>query len=251
VVAQVAANYRFPISSTVVAEPGISAVRNAILDEARRGGDEFIAMIDDDETASHRWLDNLLATRRRTGAAIVGGPCHPDFQADPSEAAKLYWAPRTYPEGPVETIRGTGNCLISASAMSALDWPRFDQSFGLTGGEDTEWFRRLRGAGADFAWSENALTHETVPASRTTWRWAIRRHFRTGNHAVRILRLHRDYGRLSRDVSRSLARLLIIPLRIPELFGEKRWRLLCGWAVSAGMLSGLAGYVYPEYRRQL
>src|SRR5687768_8138920 len=72
--AQAARSYRLPVTSTVVEEPGISAVRNAILAEARDGGADFIAMIDDDETASPGWLAELLRIQAAFDADVVGGP---------------------------------------------------------------------------------------------------------------------------------------------------------------------------------
>ena len=64
-VEQMAPGFPYPLAGAVVAQPGISAVRNAILDEAKRRGVDFIAMIDDDETASPEWLVNLLKSKGR------------------------------------------------------------------------------------------------------------------------------------------------------------------------------------------
>ena len=71
VVEDLKASYRFPISATTVEVPGISAVRNAILDEARRRNVDFIAMIDDDETASPEWLDQLLRAQESLGCPFT------------------------------------------------------------------------------------------------------------------------------------------------------------------------------------
>jgi glycosyltransferase involved in cell wall biosynthesis len=69
-----AGDFPFPLTASVVAEQGISAVRNAILDEARRCQAEFIAMIDDDETASPHWLAQLLKAQKAYGTDVVAGP---------------------------------------------------------------------------------------------------------------------------------------------------------------------------------
>lgn len=247
VVEEIAADYRFPISATSVAEPGISAVRNAILDEARGGGDAFIAMIDDDETASPEWLERLVATAVRSGASVVGGPTEPVFEVPPSEVARQFWIPRMHAEGPIEVIQSTANCLVSTRDMFKLNWPKFDQSFGLTGGGDTEWFRRIRLRGATFAWSEKASTQETVPASRTTTRWALTRRFRSANQAVRIERLHGNHKWLVKQATRSAARLLMSPLRIPELFTARRSEVIASWASAAGNLTAIVGIKFREY----
>jgi succinoglycan biosynthesis protein ExoM len=241
---EVAAGYRFPISSTVVAEPGISAVRNAILDEARREGDEFIAMIDDDETASPQWLSELLRVQAEYGADVVGGPVEPRFAVQPSKLALDYWVRAPVPEGRCKDIYGTGNCLVATSLLSRLDWPQFDLAFGLTGGGDTEWFERLAALGAISAWSPRSITSETVPAERSTDAWVIRRTFRYSTTGARILVLHRKWRKLTPLVGWAIRDLALSPLILLR-HGRDKAKIRVARAV--GHLAGVFGITYGEY----
>ncbi|HMD02354.1 MAG TPA: glycosyltransferase, partial [Candidatus Baltobacteraceae bacterium] len=72
-VERLAVTFPFELRYSHVAEPGLSAVRNAALARARDGFD-FLAMIDDDETPQRLWLSELLGVQRDTGADAVVGP---------------------------------------------------------------------------------------------------------------------------------------------------------------------------------
>ena len=65
---------------------------------------------------------------------------------------------------------------------------RFHHAFAFTGGSDSEFFRRCRRDGRSFAWADDAQVFETMPRSRTTVGYLLRRKFRTGTDATRIER---------------------------------------------------------------
>ena len=238
-------HYRFPISSTVVDEPGISAVRNAILAEARSSGAEFVAMIDDDETVAPHWLARLLDAQRRYGADVVGGPVARILPETLPEWMQTGFFPdRGFSEGPIDQLDASGNLLISCEALEHAGWPKFDHSFGLTGGEDTEFLYRLKKMDFSFAWSGEAEATEMVPLSRCTLPWFVRRHFRIGNSAERLQRNGLIGSRRSWAVRIVLGWPLLLPLTLPRRTRLKALRRL---AYGAGMLSSALGYRYREY----
>ena len=248
VVDQIADAYRFPIAGTVVPEPGISAVRNAILDEARRGGDAFIAMIDDDETASPEWLAELLKVQAEYGADIVGGP---SIRESPAEAPMWLHNPEAFgtvqkPTGLVESANSTSNVLLSCPALDRLGWQKFDMSYGLSGGSDKEYFLRLGSSGASFAWANDSKVHEPIPLSRCTLKYVLRRSFRNGGINRR---LHRKYGYAAApDQLWALKSLFASPLLvILAIHPRFRLKALRRIAHAAGMLGEDLGISYFEY----
>jgi len=50
--------------------------------------------------------------------------------------------------------------LVDLHAVSILGDSPFESEFGLTGGEDSVFFRRLFFAGVGMAWCEDALLYE-------------------------------------------------------------------------------------------
>jgi glycosyltransferase involved in cell wall biosynthesis len=146
--------------------PGISHARNRCIAEAR--GD-FIAMIDDDEVAAPDWLFNLMRTQSTFDADVVFGPVHPRFDSPPPEDGDFLTAFYTYSlpltTGSKVGVRATNNALVRRSAISDLGKP-FDTELGLTGGEDTLFFSKLKANDARFIWSAEAIVKETIPTDR-------------------------------------------------------------------------------------
>ena len=62
----------------------------------------------------------------------------------------------------------------------------FRHEFAFTGGSDEEFFWRCRRDGRSFAWADGARVLETVPHSRISVGYVLRRKFRTGTGATRI-----------------------------------------------------------------
>jgi succinoglycan biosynthesis protein ExoM len=229
VVDRMSANYPLPLACRVVSEPGISAARNAILDAAR--GYDFLAMLDDDETAALDWLSLLLKTQRETNADAVGGPVRHILPPETSPAIRDSVAFRTDARktGPTSYLWATGNLLVSCRALERLNWPRFDPSFGLSGGEDAEWLRRL--AGCHFAWCAEAVVSETVPEDRATPEWVKARAYRIGNSDMRIKLKHDGAIAALLSALKSLPALAAAPI-LPSA----RWTAARGMGKIAALL---------------
>lgn len=239
--------YRFPISAEVVAEPGISAVRNAILRKASDSGCHYLAMIDDDETAEPQWLSSLLEMAKEVQADVVGGPVFPSFFGPVSKAIRNGFWINDCPSGVCEPIYGTGNCLISTRFLYETDWPGFDPEYGLTGGGDREWFTRLAYLGAGFAWSAEAVCHETIPPERRTTRWLLRRQFRIGVDDIRISRCNEPW-RLPGVIADAAKVTFLAPVYLlASIPPSKRYGRLGRVARAFGTWSALFGRHYREY----
>jgi succinoglycan biosynthesis protein ExoM len=163
--------------------PGISAARNTAVATARRMGAELIAMLDDDEWPSRDWLLSLLAARQASQAIAVGGPVQPVFDAGSSVAKKfeILWSVREGRLNGKVYVYCTCNCLLDLAAIAFLGDRPFPEDFGISGGEDSVFFRRLFFAGVRMAWAKDALVFEEIPPERASLAWMRRRWYRHGN----------------------------------------------------------------------
>ena len=232
-------------------EPGIAAARNSALRAA--SSSDYVAFIDDDEVAEPGWLAALLATATAYDADVVAGPTNSAFAKTPPAwiQAGGFFARAVARTGSPVPYGACGNLLLRTSALQRLDH-HFDNRFGLTGGEDSEFTARLLNRGARLVWCQEAITTEDVPAERITARWVLRRSYRMGNT---LGRLQMSAGvRLARPriVGGGFARLLAgtASMALSPLPRREHWavglRLACR---GAGMVAAGTGVSIVEYRR--
>jgi len=249
-VAELASGFPWPLRCEIVAEPGISAARNAILDQARDSAVDFIAMIDDDEVAEPCWLRELLACQGRFEADIVGGPVDFDFEEQPSISVRhcgVFDVP-PWSEGVVPLLHAAGNLLVRTAVLANAGWPRFDPTFGLTGGEDGDFLRRMRQANARFAWAADAIAWENVPKARACREWVLQRSFHKGNINMRLEQAHG--GRLGTAISlgKALVWLGSAPISAVLIAVPSRRLWIAGkWSQSIGKLAAVLGRGYNRY----
>jgi len=182
---------RWPLRYVVEHTRGIVAARNRALDEVDDKTD-FVAFLDDDEMVSEGWVRSMLQTLQETRATVVQGPVLPSFEGTPpdwSVAANLFEL-GPFAAGETLNFASTNNVMIAANFLRkhAL---RFDFRFNTTGGEDEEFFHRLRAHGGTIHAASNAAVSDLVPRKRQTIGWALRRKFRMGNTLGRIAIYHK------------------------------------------------------------
>lgn len=231
--------------------PGIAAARNSALSAS--GESDYIAFIDDDEVPDGAWLATLLAAAHRYEADVVAGPTDSAFAValPPWIEAGGYFARSVMETGSSIPFAACGNLLLRVSALHLVDhW--FDDHFGLTGGEDSEFTARLAKSGARLAWCQEALTIEDVPAERITARWVLHRSCRMGNTAGRMQLVATSWLARPRIVAGGVGRLLagILSICLSPLPGRPHWavglRLACR---GAGMIAAGTGVTIGGYRR--
>lgn len=195
------------------AEPrqNIALVRNRALEHAE--GD-FIAFIDDDEFPAEDWLQKLLVACEQYHADGVLGPVRPHFESPPPD-----WIVRgrfcERPEYSTGRIMNwdecrTGNVLFRREILKFAD-PPFKAEFG-TGGEDMDFFKRMTARGLVFVWCNEAVAYESVPASRCSRTYMLRRALLRGRN---ILKHPEGAGRLlAISVVAAPLYLLILPVTI-------------------------------------
>ncbi|CTQ55891.1 putative glycosyltransferase EpsJ [Roseibium album] len=167
------------------AEPGISHARNIGILNAN--GD-FLAFLDDDETAAPDWLSSLHQALETHGADIGTGPVHPVFEdkdtLDWDPTPFFYGAREELPTGAHRDSARTGNILFRVSTCFN-GTPPFNPSFGKSGGEDTELTHRLFLAGRKIIWVTDANVQEFWPAEKSSLSAFLRRKRVTARNTTR------------------------------------------------------------------
>ena len=237
--------------------PGIAAARNRALDEAAPF--DLLVFIDDDETPQPGWLRALVGAWRSWRCAAISGPVVSSFERAPDAWVRStgVFDTKDRPNGAVLTGAASNNLLLDLHQLRALDL-RFDERFGLTGGEDTRLIHGLIKAGGTVRWCRDAVVTEFVPAERTTRSWVLRRRLRTSNSwsrvALDMAGSRRERARERAELTaRGVARTIRGGVGVAVAVVRRDVPLLARSTVEAvngtGMVLGAWGHVREEYAR--
>ncbi|MBN9544031.1 MAG: glycosyltransferase family 2 protein [Alphaproteobacteria bacterium] len=241
-----APDYRWPLRAVIEPERGIAAARNRLVSEALRSQAQFIAMIDDDEWPGPNWITHFLETQKRTGADILQGSIL--FVRDRAGSGAV--SDICHPTGPVDMLQGAGNLLIHRHVLEQTPTPWFDPAFGLTGGEDLDFFVRLKRAGFRFGWANEAVAFGRETALRQSWSWTARRAYSNGNSDMRVLLKHRQGAMPLALESLKIMGALLLSLPLALILGfspNHRSAPLVMFMRAAGKLTAMLGLRYNEY----
>ncbi|MEI9886233.1 MAG: glycosyltransferase [Rhizomicrobium sp.] len=248
-----AKGYRWPLRATIVAQRGIAQARNALVEAAL--GDahmDYLAMLDDDEWPEPHWLSALLAEQARSGAGVLQGSILFDFEDPPKAWARRVRRPVGHPsrQRPGRDAARRRQPPDDRAALDSLPGAKFDPAFALTGGEDRDFFLRLKQAGIRFAWSDEGVAHTFIPASRSSLTWALARAYSIGNSDMRVFL---KYGPSVRARLAELGKIAAALLLSPVLFvilafdANRRADALRRMFRAAGKVTALFGRQYNEY----
>ncbi|MDX8536709.1 glycosyltransferase family 2 protein [Mesorhizobium abyssinicae] len=169
---------KLPIRYRHAPARNISIARNACLDASVS---DLVAFIDDDETASVRWLAELVATAEASGATAVLGPVRARYGSEAPAWMRKGDFHSTLPVWVRGEIRTGYTCnVLLRTSEASLRGRRFSLARGQTGGEDTEFFDTMVRDGGRIAFAPDALVEEVVPHARAAFDWLRRRRFRFG-----------------------------------------------------------------------
>lgn len=238
-------SYRWPLRAVIAEKRGLAQVRNVLVEEALKLDVDFVAMIDDDEWPEPGWIDAFLAGAHESRADVLGGSVL--FGKD---SATEGHGDIRHPSGPVAMLQGAGNLLIRRAVLEEMAAPWFDPAFGLSGGEDREFFVRLSRAGRRFAWVDEARAYGDVPESRASLSWLLTRAYSVGNSDMLVVLKYRPGPlRLAVELVKILASLLLAPVLAVILVGSPNRRALALQKLfrACGKLSAMTGRRYNEY----
>jgi succinoglycan biosynthesis protein ExoM len=178
-----------PIFRAIVARPpNISVARNAGL---RAASAEIVGFVDDDQAPEPGWLDQLF-TGLLAGADVAFGRIDVEVEGGTTDVWLALGRPheRVYdlPDGtiinppeasrPLRVALSSGGTLIRRATILAAE--PFDPGFGLSGGEDYDFFLGLDRDGRRFVWCANSVVIEWVPAARLKTQYRAIRGFSGG-----------------------------------------------------------------------
>jgi hypothetical protein len=238
--------------------PGIAAARNRALVEAAT--EDLLIFIDDDERPHDRWLELLVMTYDRFEASVVAGAVTSEFtgELDAWIAAGGFFQRRRPETGTPLSVAATNNLLLDLTSIRSMNL-RFDERFGLTGGEDTLFTRQLAAAGAVMVWCNEAIVTDRVPLSRMTRQWVLRRALSSGNSwALTAVEIEPTWA------ARTQVRIRLVGSGSARLTGggarmvlgtlsgsiERQARGARTSARGLGILLGVVGIRHQEYRRR-
>jgi len=217
----------------------ISIARNACLAAARA---DWLAFVDDDERPSPVWLSELIAEAQRGNWDAVLGPVQAEYpERAPSwlRICDLHSTQPVWVHGRIETGY-TGNVLLRRALIDRADLA-FRTELGRSGGEDIDFFYRLRDAGGRIGYAPAALIHEPVPLERTSLGYLLRRNFRQGQtHARRLKRCSQIRPSIF-HLPLAMAKALLLGIAACRPGTAARNRNLARAALHCGVAARLAG----------
>lgn len=170
---------------------------------------DYLAFFDQDQLAEPDWLEALFDVADRFDADVVDGPR--DLLLPGEALARLSPVCRAHlgeipGGGDPRRVRGrtgscTGNQLIRRRVLETVGG--FDETI-LRGGEEWDYFRRVRRAGFTIWFAPRAVVHHVIPPERLTERFFLWRSIRNGQSFA--YRDWQEWGRI-RTTLACLARL--------------------------------------------
>ena len=215
----------FPVLWVHEPRPGVAFARNAGVAVATA---RYVAFLDDDETASPQWLNELLSVQAATDADVVFGPIAglaPDAPEDIRPFIEAFFS-RTGPkqDGITDRIHGCGNSLLKRASALVGDAP-FDPSTNETGGEDDVLFTSLKAKGCTFAWAANAWVSEHAPVKRANMDYVLKRAFAYGQGPSQSAAHQGHWLGVARWMLVGLAQMLVFALAalLSNIFARPRY----------------------------
>lgn len=220
----------------------ISIARNACLDASDA---DYLAFIDDDETATQGWLTELLTVARQTGADAVLGPVHATYGNKAPDWMRKGDFHSTFPVFVGGEIRTGYTCNVLLDLRSPrLTDRRFNLALGKTGGEDTEYFTHIYRQGGKIAYAEQALLTEPVTPSRSRFDWLAKRRYRMGQTHGRLVAEGKGaFGKAKALVlAAAKAAICLIASLVFIAMPIQRHRYLLRGILHLGAISGILGF---------
>jgi succinoglycan biosynthesis protein ExoM len=237
-----------PIQYVVEPEKNIAKVRNRAIDTSRA---DYVVFIDDDEYPDKYWLIHMWNAVQQFKADIVFGPVLPVFSESCPKWVKRggFFERIRYPTGMKMGTGATNNVIISRTFLKE-QCLGFNEKYGRTGGSDTHLFLITAKSGANQIWCNEALVYEEVLENRTTIEWLIKRAYRSGQVAGRLLvstlttpgKLHWGMKRLV------FITFTLLSLPVAVLLGRPVFvKVMQKAAANIGHITALTGRYYEEY----
>ncbi len=229
---------------------GIPFARNRAMDSAPHGTDLF-CFLDDDEWPVDGWLDAMLETREKNDGDCVYGPVQPVYPENPPEyfiKARVFERKKNL-DGQRINYAASNNVMFDYPLIRSWNL-RFEEKMRYTGGTDYLFFNQAIRRGMNVFWADKALVYDIVPASRMTWKWVLQRQYRLGNTFAVSEILHGNFKRRIYRAAYGATRVALGLAMLPTILVSPYWgmRALTHVLRGAGMVNGILGHAYQEYK---
>lgn len=176
---------RLQFSYLSVTRQGISFPRNAILQYSKDTDADYLAFIDDDETADKDWIFNLVAFTDKNDLDCVNG----FVQYKYSDTAPKWMKHSNAHGGPRNKKKPTGSTNNIIYNLHYLKQHKlsYEETYALSGGEDTFLFKQILNSGGRCGYCPDAVTYESVHTERESLAWLCKRFFNNG-----LVGVHQD-----------------------------------------------------------
>jgi succinoglycan biosynthesis protein ExoM len=257
VVERIQAMTHVPLKYYLEPKIGIPYARNRSVVAALAEDADWIAMIDDDETAEPDWLVQLYDACKTYETDVATGSVRQIPEVPPPH----WWKPLSSLGKPTGFLRRdayTNNVLFHSKLIRADGFAlRFDDRLTF-GADDVDFFRRANTKGARIVTVADAVVTESVPASRLSLHRVLKRTFMV-SAANAFLGVLRD-GRTSTILTRvpSIIRRFVVGvfllgaglpvLLIERIEGEKMlFKGASSLTKACGSMYGLIGGTSSYY----
>jgi len=171
-------HFPLDISYVVEKEKGIPVARNKVLELCINK--DYIAFIDDDDTADEYWLLELYSSMLKYKADVVKGYVNYQFNEENKCLRKLgLFSNPQNKTGEELNSAWTNNVLFSTDVYKKNDL-KFDKSFTKTGGSDSYFFNLVKKNEFKIVMCREAIVNSPVGEDRSTVMWLFKRSFRIG-----------------------------------------------------------------------
>lgn len=241
---------------------GLSHARNAALDAAIAAKGDWLAFVDDDEQVRHDWLRLLWTGARAQAAHLAGGPLKPvapkaGCSDDQARVLQYYVQAALVSDGRKEAAYragrrfdlATNNWIANLTALQSKGL-RFDETFNVSGGEDTDLSRRAHAAGLVLGWVPTAVVTEEVPAERLTPRYIFDRARAQTITKLQLRKASRPTGAYLSGVGQMLSKLISGGFRVaisPMAGSYSYYRGLRALGIASGFRAALMGESQAQY----
>jgi len=248
---------RFVLHAVHEKRQGISAARNAGIETALALHADIIGFTDDDQALEPDWLLHMLKTRHTSGAEAVVSRFEPR-----ARCVLPWWVLAAHEIDRQDALDGslinfgyTCGSMVDAHFI-VREGLRFDDAFGISGGEDTDFFERLLSVGGRIGFARQAVGYEAYDGARCTLRWWLRRWFRDGNSSGARLASYEEHNKFRVLVQQCWMGAVRVGVGVPmacvlaplALRGNALpLRALRAACRGAGYLASAANYRFDEY----
>lgn len=201
-----------------IIEKNIAKARNKVLETA---SGKYLALIDDDEYPDDFWLLNhytvceMYHADGTLGPVIAELPRHSPRWIKESNVCKR----KSFTTGTIiktENAR-TGNCLLLHENIVKGNC-LFDTVFGLSGGEDVDFFYNLiKIKNSKILWCNEAIVYEPVEESRLKRKYYVQRALKRGQNSQRFMEKNSSGTYQAYIITKSLLKMSLLSLIFPVL----------------------------------